>query len=392
MTDWISRLAVPAVLGLTPYVPGRPVEDVQRELGLTSIIKLASNENPLGPSPAVAAALQRALGGLGRYPDGGGFRLKARLASKLGVEPDMLTLGNGSNDVLEMIGRTFSGAGDEVVLSRYAFIVYALVTQAVGATAVVVPDCDWGHDLDAMAAAVTPRTRLVYLANPNNPTGTCVGNADLRRFLGQITNHVLVVLDEAYFEYFEDHARPDGVQLLREHRNLIVCRTFSKAFGLAGLRCGYAVSRPEVAALLNRVRQAFNVNSLAQEAALAALEDSEHLRRSVQVNRDGLRQLTQGLAAQGVETIPSSANFITARLGAAGSGAAGSGAAGSGAAGSERAAAINRALLRRGVIVRPLEPYGMGDWLRISVGLTEENQVFLDVLAEIFAGTRASGA
>lgn len=366
MTIPYDKQAMPSILALSPYVPGKPVEELQREFGLTSVIKLASNENPLGPSPLVAPALQRAVSGLGRYPDGGAFRLKARLAKVLGVQPDMITPGNGSNDVLEMIGRTFSGAGDEVIFSRYAFAVYALVTQAVGATAVVVPAQNWGHDLDAMAAAVTHRTKLVYLANPNNPTGTCFDNQALTDFMRKIPPQVLVVLDEAYFEYFENDDRPDGMQLLRNYPNLIVCRTFSKAYGLAALRFGYAVSHPGIAELLNRVRQAFNVNTMAQEAALAAMDDAEHIRRSIQVNREGLRQLNDGLQQMGVETIPSSANFITARF-------------------ATKTAAINRGLLENGVIVRPLDGYGMADWLRISVGLTAENQRFLDVLAHLLS-------
>lgn len=356
--------AVPQILGLSPYVPGKPVETLQRELGLTDIIKLASNENPLGPSPRVLAAIQAALPELGRYPDGSAFRLKAALATHLQIDPETLTLGNGSNDVLEIIGRTFSGPGDEVIYSQYAFAVYALVTQAVGATAIVVPAVDWGHDLEAMAEAVTPRTKLIYLANPNNPTGTCFGRPALERFLARVPATVLVVLDEAYFEFADDADYPDGIQLGRRHPNLIVCRTFSKAYGLAALRLGYSVSHPEVSALLNRVRQPFNVNSLAQEAAIAALADVEHLQRGIDLNREGLQQLQAGLQGLGLRTIASQANFITVQTG-------------------PETPRINRELLQAGIIVRPLEGYGMADWLRVSVGLPHENARFLDVLRHL---------
>lgn len=365
MSNPYLALAVPPVLGVSPYVPGKPAESLQRELGLTSIVKLASNENPLGPSPSVQDAIQQASRELGRYPDGGGYRLKAKLAQRFGQPMDAFTLGNGSNDVLEIIGRTFAGPGDEVVYAEFAFAVYAIVTQVSGATAVVVPAKDWGHDLDAMAAAITAKTKLIYLANPNNPTGTCFDNQALKRFLAHVPERVLVVLDEAYFEYFEDQDRPDGFAFLAEHPNLIVCRTFSKAYGLAALRLGYAVSAPGIAELLNRVRQPFNVNTLAQEAGLAALEDGAHLQQSVAVNRAGMKQLTQGLEDLNLNYIPSRANFLTVRFG--------------------RAAEVNRALLHKGVIVRPLDGYGMSEWLRISIGLPEENQRFLDALREVLA-------
>ncbi|MBK8970000.1 MAG: histidinol-phosphate transaminase [Hahellaceae bacterium] len=371
MSNPYLSLAISPVHGVSPYVPGRPAESLQRELGLTSIVKLASNENPLGPAPAVFEAIQRASRELGRYPDGGGFRLKAKLSQRLGLAMEAFTLGNGSNDVLEIIGRTFAGAGDEVIYSDYAFAVYGLVTQISGATAVVVPAKDWGHDLDAMAAAVTSKTKLIYLANPNNPTGTCFDNDALQGFLARVPERVLVVLDEAYFEYFEDQDRPDGISFLARYPNLIVCRTFSKAYGLAALRLGYAVSHPGIAELLNRVRQPFNVNTLAQEAGLVALDDDMHLQKSVELNRQGMQQLTEGLAGLNLTVIPSRANFLTVQVG--------------------RAAEINRALLNKGVIVRPLDGYGMSEWLRVSIGLAEENQRFLEALTDVLAELGVAG-
>lgn len=356
-----TRIAQPGILGLKPYVPGKPAETLKREYGLDQVVKLASNENPLGPPPEALAALESVLPELARYPDGEAFRLKAAIAERLEIEPDQLTLGNGSNDVLELIGRTFSGPGVDVIYSQYAFAVYALVTQAVGARPIVVPASQWGHDLDAMAEHITPATRLIYLANPNNPTGSCFNNQALANFLKKVPAEVLVVLDEAYFEYFDPAERPDGIQYLSDYPNLLVCRTFSKAYGLAGLRVGYSVSHPDVAELLNRVRQPFNVNLLAQAAALGALQAEDYLRCSIEVNRAGLTQLETGLRHLGIETLPSHANFLVARF--------------------DNAMEINEVLLRNGVIVRPLQGYGMPDCLRISVGLEAENQRLLDVLA-----------
>lgn len=370
MSNRFESLAMPGVLGLHPYVPGKPVETLKREFGVETVVKLASNENPLGPSPKVAETIVALVGELARYPDGESFRLKAALARKLGVQSAQITLGNGSNDVLEIIGRTFSGPGVDVVFSQYAFAVYALVTQAVDARAIVVPARSWGHDLSAMAEAVTDSTRLIYLANPNNPTGTGFTESDLIEFLRRVPSRVLVVLDEAYIEYQKSGEGTDGVRLLEQFPNLIVCRTFSKAYGLAGLRVGYVVSHPDVAELLNRVRQPFNVNLLAQEAALVALADEAHLQEGVAVNRAGMAQLETGLRKRGLDWIPSVANFIAVDFG-------------------KDAGEINQALLRRGVIVRPLAGYGMPGHLRVSIGLESENEAFLAALDSIDASGKA---
>lgn len=362
-----QALAVAGVQGLMPYQPGKPIEELARELGLepASIIKLASNENPLGPSPVALAAARKALEEMCRYPDGNGFSLKAALASFLKVSPVQLTLGNGSNDVLEVIARCFAGPGDEIVFSRHGFAVYALAAKAIGATGVEVPALEWGHDLDAMAAAVTAKTRLVFVANPNNPTGTVHGQRAVRRFLEKVPARVLVVLDEAYCEYLEGNDDDvDGIALLKEFPNLIVSRTFSKAWGLAALRVGYGISSPEIADILNRVRQPFNVDTIAQAAATAVLADSDYLERSRQVNRAGLRQLEQGFEAQGLSWIPSAGNFIAVDVG-------------------DNAGAVYQGLLAKGVIVRPVAGYGMPRHLRVSVGLPAENARCLEALAAV---------
>jgi histidinol-phosphate aminotransferase len=354
------KLAVPGVRGLQPYVPGKPIEELEREYGVKNVIKLASNENPLGPSPKALAAAQTALAEIARYPDGGGFTLKRALSRKLGVLPEQITLGNGSNDILEFAARTFVSPGEEVVFSQHAFAVYPIVTRAVDARAVEVPARDWGHDLAAMRAAITARTRLVFIANPNNPTGTWLDSDALREFLDNVPERVLVVLDEAYFEYVEDNAYPNGIAWLARYPNLICARTFSKIYGLAGLRVGYGVSSPAIAELLNRVRQPFNVNSIAQAAALAALDDSAHLDTTRRVNSEGMQQLVKGFEQMGLASIPSVGNFVCVEVGEAGR--------------------VYESLLRAGVIVRPVANYGMPRHLRVTVGRAEENQRFLDAL------------
>jgi histidinol-phosphate aminotransferase len=360
-----QSLAVSGVQALSPYQPGKPIEELARELGLNpaDIIKLASNENPLGPSETALAAARKALDELCLYPDGNGFDLKQALAKRLGVGMNQITLGNGSNDVLEIIARCFATPDTEVVYSQYAFAVYPLVTQAIGARGISVPAREWGHDLDAMAEAVTERTRLVFVANPNNPTGTVHTAGSIEAFLDRIPEQVLVVLDEAYCEYLTGEGYPDGVALLSRYPNLIVCRTFSKAWGLAALRVGYSVSSAEIADILNRVRQPFNVDSVALAAATAVLEDEAYLQRSREVNDAGLRQLTDGFDRMGLPYIPSAGNFVALEVG-------------------ESAAGVYQALLARGVIVRPVAGYGMPRHLRVSVGLPEENERFLDALAE----------
>ncbi|MDY3197422.1 MAG: histidinol-phosphate transaminase [Pseudomonadaceae bacterium] len=365
--DFLS-LALPGVQKLSPYVPGKPVEELAREFGLdpASIVKLASNENPLGPAPSVLQAVQRALPELTRYPDGNGFTLKQALSERFGFELSRITLGNGSNDVLELIGRAFAMPGVEVVFSQHAFAVYPIVTQAVGATAVQVPARNWGHDLPAMAAAITPATRLVFIANPNNPTGTWFERAEFEAFMASVPEHVLVVLDEAYTEYVEPGEALNGFDYIERYPNLIVCRTLSKAYGLAALRVGYCISHPQVADVLNRVRQPFNVNSLALAAAVAALADESYLAESRQLNRDGMRQLEQGLNELGLQWIPSRGNFIAVDLG-------------------RDAGPVYQGLLRAGVIVRPVAGYEMPNHLRVSIGLREENQRFLEALAGVLA-------
>jgi histidinol-phosphate aminotransferase len=360
MTFDALKLAVPGVRGLQPYVPGKPIEELEREYGVKNVIKLASNENPLGPSPKALAAAQAALAEIARYPDGGGFALKRALAAKLGVLPEQITLGNGSSDVIEFVVRSFLAPGDEALYSQHAFAMYPIITQAIGARGVEVPARDWGHDLDAMARALTARTKLVFITNPNNPTGTWLGRTALRAFLERVPAHIMVMLDEAYFEYVSAPDYPDGIAWLGDFPNLIVARTFSKVYGLAGLRVGYCVSSVAVADLLNRVRPPFNVNSLAMAAAVAALGDVAHLQKTQQNNADGMRQLVQGFAQLGLAHIPSAGNFVCVEVGEAGQ--------------------VYERLLRAGVIVRPVANYGMPRHLRVTIGLANENQRFLEAL------------
>lgn len=360
-----QSLAVRGVQALSPYQPGKPIEELARELGLdpAAIIKLASNENPLGPSEKALAAAREALADLCLYPDGNGFELKQALAKRFGVEMSQITLGNGSNDILEVIARCFADADAEVIFSQYAFAVYPLVTQAIGARGVAVPARDWGHDLDAMAAAVTDRTKLIFVANPNNPTGTVHHGDAMLAFLKKVPERVLVVLDEAYCEYLQGDGYADGVELLSRFPNLIVCRTFSKAWGLAALRVGYSISSPEIADILNRVRQPFNVDSIALAAATAVLADEDYLKRSCDVNAAGMKQLETAFAEMALPYIPSSGNFIAVEVG-------------------ERAGDVYQGLLQRGVIVRPVGGYGMPRHLRVSIGLPEENARFVEALKQ----------
>jgi histidinol-phosphate aminotransferase len=357
-------LATEGVRGLTPYEPGKPIEELQRELGLSDVVKLASNESPLGPSPAALEAARDALTDIARYPDGNGFTLKSALAERLGVAAEQLTLGNGSNDVLEFVARAFAGPGCEVVYSEHAFAVYPISTRAVGATGVAVPARDFGHDLDAMAAAITDRTRVVFVANPNNPTGTWVDGNALATFIAAVPEDVVVVVDEAYQEYVGEEGYPDSIPWIADRPNLVVTRTFSKAYGLAGLRVGYAVSHPQVADLMNRVRQPFNVNSAALAAATAALGDEAHLARAIQVNRDGLVYLQGEFRRLGLPFIPSIGNFVSFEL-------------------PGDALPVYEALLREGVIVRPVGAYGLPRHLRVSVGLEEENRKFIAALERV---------
>jgi len=372
----VIELASPGVRALRPYEPGKPMEELERELGISDVIKLASNENPLGPGKCALHSMQQTLPGIGRYPDGNGFRLKNALSEIHGVDGSRITLGNGSNDILELITRAFVTPDNEVIFSAHAFAVYPIVTQAVGARAVVIPvtrddaDNPFGHDLDAMQDAMNSRTRVVFIANPNNPTGTWVDAASLRTFLERTPAHVLVVIDEAYYEYARDmldaSGYPETLAWLEDFPNMVVTRTFSKAHGLAGLRIGYAVSGVEVADLLNRVRQPFNVNSLALVAAEAALGDTAHLARSLEVNRDGMNLLREGMQQLGVSFIPSAANFLCIDTG-------------------RPAAPFYDALLRQGIIVRPVANYDLPNHLRVSIGLQEENRLFLERFTTLVA-------
>jgi histidinol-phosphate aminotransferase len=369
-TPDFTALAPPGVRALQPYVPGKPMAELEREFGISDVVKLASNENPLGPPEESLAAIRDSLAGVSRYPDGAAFDLKRGLAAHLDVAPEQLTIGNGSNEVLSIIAETFLAPGDEAVYSEFAFVVYGLAVQATGATARIAPannargDQPLGHSLEAMSALINGRTRLVFVANPNNPTGTWLDPTRLRAFIEALPGHVVAVVDEAYLEYMPSADRPDTLSWLAACPNLIVCRTFSKMYGLAGLRVGYAVSNGGLAELLNRVRQPFNVNHLGQVAALAALRAREHVRRSRQVNDDGMAMLRAGLAEFGWPVPPSAGNFVLAETcGPAGPWYEG--------------------LLRAGVIVRPVGNYGLPRHLRITVGLPDENTRLLRALLEL---------
>ena len=370
MSSKDSALVAPShVSAIAPYQPGKTIEELAREYGLdpSGIVKLASNENPLGMPASAQAAIAQAVAGLGRYPDAAGFELKAALSARYGVPQDWLTLGNGSNDILEIVALALLEPGVSVVYSRHAFVVYRLATQARGARHIMVPTRELGHDLNAMLEAIAPDTRLVYIANPNNPTGTFLSREAIETFLAEVASRhgtrVTVVLDEAYNEYLEPELRFDSVALVRKYPNLLVSRTFSKAYGLAGLRVGFAVAQPALTDLLNRVRQPFNVNSLAQVAAIAALKDTEFLERSFKVNCDGKAQLQSAFDRLALTYVPSYANFVLVKVG--------------------DAARINLELLKRGVIVRPVAGDGLPEWLRVSIGLPEENARFIDALTEI---------
>jgi histidinol-phosphate aminotransferase len=360
-----TPVALDYVAKIAPYVPGKPIEDVARELHLdpSTIVKLASNENPRGPSPKVLAAIAAAAAEVTRYPDGFGYHLKDALARRLEVTPSQLVLGNGSNDILELATMAYLKPGDAAVYSKHAFAVYPLATQARGATGIEVPAKDLGHDLAAMRAAITPGTRVLFVANPNNPTGTFIPPAELEAFVASVPRHVLVVLDEAYNEYLEPDDRADSVAWIAKYPNLLVSRSFSKAYGLAALRIGYGIASAGVADMMNRVRQPFNVNALAQAAAVAALEDTAYVDESRAMNREGLAQLYRGFDALGLTYVRSHGNFVLVKVG--------------------DAARVDKALLHKGVIVRPVAGYGLPEWLRVSVGLPSENERFLSALREI---------
>ena len=360
----------PQVLTIHPYVPGKPVSDLKRALGLTRISKLASNENPLGASPLVTSFLTAELAEIARYPDGSAYLLKEQLSSYLNVDSHQIAVGNGSNELLEIVARVFAGPGDEVVYSQYGFAIYSLSAQVVGATCVEVPAKNWGHDLPAMLAAITDRTKLVYIANPNNPTGTVFGKTQWEHFMSKVPKQVVVVLDEAYLEYCENEDYPNGLEYLHRYPNLLVSRTFSKAYGLAALRIGYMVGGEEIVNYINQIRAPFNVNHYAQVAATAAIKDQAFVAQVVALNKAGMRQILSAFNGFNINCIPSSGNFIAAHFGT-------------------QAAVINQKLLEKGVIVRPLNGYGMSEFLRVSIGTMDENQHFIDALGETLKALEA---
>ena len=365
-----NDLAVPGVRELKPYTPGKPISELEREYGVRDSIKLASNENPLGASPKAIAAIRGELEDLWLYPDANGFELKQALAVRHSVDPSCITLGNGSNDLLVFLAQVFLQPGLESVFSQYCFAVYPIATQMVGATARIAPALPaehvmpLGHDLRALYERVGPDTRLVFVANPNNPTGTWLDGQRLKDFVGSLPPHVICVVDEAYTEYAESDRLGDASTWLHEFPNLVVTRTFSKAYGLAGLRVGYALSNPGVSDLLNRVRPAFNVNSLALTAARAALDDEDFIERTRQLNSQGMQQLTAGFERLGLDVIPSAANFLLVGF-------------------SRSGAELNEKLLREGVIVRPVGNYGLDQHLRITIGTQAQNDRVLSALGRI---------
>jgi len=384
-----EKLATLGVKSLSPYQPGKPIEELEREYGVTDVIKLASNENPLGSSPGVHNILSAEYESFSRYPDGNGFTLKQMLAKKHGVSMDRITLGNGSSDPLEFVVRVFAQPGDEILFSEHAFAMYPIVTQAASATAVVAPAKEWGHDLDAMAERISERTKVIFIANPNNPTGTWLKGEELEAFIARVPESVIVVVDEAYFEYAREPALwlqeglqkglqdgsqkgaveyPDATQWLDRYPNLMVTRTFSKAYGLAGLRVGYSLSHPDLANLLNRIRPPFNVNSLALAAACASLEDSNHVAKAVALNALEMGHTTKAFEQMGLDYIPSVGNFVCVDV--------------SSSEGRD-GMAVYESLLREGIIVRPVANYGMPKFLRVTLGLPEENAKFINALRKV---------
>ena len=364
----IAQLAPAYIRAISPYLPGKPITELAREMGIPAerIVKLASNENPRGMSPRARAALEAAVGGIERYPDN--FELTKALADRLGVSMDRIVLGNGSNDVLDLAARVFLAPGRSSVFSQHAFAVYPLATMSAGGECIVVPARHYGHDLDAMRAAIRPDTRIVWIANPNNPTGTFLPHPQVKAFLQSVPQDVVVVLDEAYNEYLPPAERGDTLAWLNEFPNLIITRTFSKVYGLAGLRVGFSVTSAEIADLMNRVRQPFNVNNLALAAAVAALDDHLFVAESYESNRHGMELIVGGLKRLGLEHIPSHGNFVCFKVG--------------------DAAKVNQALLKQGVIVRPVAGYAMPQHLRVTVGLESENLRFLEALERALEGAR----
>ncbi len=366
----ITASANPFVCDLVAYEPGKPISETARELGLEpdEIVKLASNENPLGPSPLAAEAMRRSIGEAHIYPDGGAYALRSAVAGRHRLDPGNVVVGNGSNEIIELLCHSFLNPCASLVAAEHAFVVYKLMATLFGAKYIEVPDPGFVHDLDAMADAITPDTRLVFIANPNNPTGTMVGEEEINRFMARVPDHVVVVFDEAYHEFLENP--PDTLRHLREGRNVCILRTFSKIHGLAALRVGYGLAPAPLAGILQKARQPFNVNAVAQAGALAALADGEHIARTIRNNTEGLAFYEQAFAARGIETVPSHANFILARVGDG-----------------DRLFAD---MLRKGVIVRAMRGYKLPEWVRISIGTAAENQRFIEVFDEVMAATTPS--
>ena len=354
----------PGIETIHPYQGGKPIDEVQREFGIDDIIKLASNENPLGPSPLAKEAIKRAAAKVNLYPDGNAYYFKNELAEHLGVAPNYLIFGNGSNDVLQIVGETYISPGDEVIYSESAFVVYMVVSKIGGAKSVVTPRRDYAHDLDAMADAITDATKVIFIANPNNPTGTMVTKDETERLMARVPDDVLVVFDEAYYEYVERPDYPQTLPYVEEGRNVIITRTFSKIYGLAGLRIGYGIAKPETIEMMNRVRQPFNCNLIAQAAGRAALNDADHVRRSLELNAVGKVYLYERLARFGLEYVETEGNFILVQLGRPGQ-------------------EVTDALMRKGVIVRPMAAYGFPDAVRVTIGKSDENKRFITALQEV---------
>lgn len=364
----MTKLVAENIEKLVPYVPGKPVEELERDLGIKNAVKLASNENPLGPSPKGISMMKKYIKNLHRYPEGGCYYLAEKLSQKLNVSMENIVFGNGSNEVLELVGRTFYVAGDEILFSQYAFIVYKLVAQSLGAKYIEVPAKGLSHDLEAFTSVISPRTKIIYLANPNNPTGTMFGKKEFEKFMEKVPKTCLVVLDEAYAEYVEDKRYPSGLDYFKRYRNLIIVRTFSKIYGLAGLRVGYAIMDKELADYMNRVREPFNVNTLAQFAALGALDDEEHIRKTKEITIKGLAELYREFNKLRLEYEKSYGNFVLLKS-------------------PDGGAALYSALLKEGVIVRPVGGYGLPEYVRVTVGTEKENIRFIKALKKVMNKT-----
>ena len=360
----IKDLINSSISGLTPYEPGKPLEDLEREYGIKNAVKLASNESPLGPSPKALKAIEDMISGVHRYPDGNGFRLKEALSSKHSLDMAVLTLGNGSNDIIEFVARCFLNPEDNAIYSKYAFAVYPLIVQALGAEGIEVEAKDWGHDLQAMLEAINKKTKIVFIANPNNPTGTFIKKNEIIRFLEKVPSQVVVLLDQAYFDYSNFELEDISFSLVEDFPNLVISRTFSKAYGLAGLRVGYSVSSHDIADYLNRVRQPFNVNSLALAAAESALRDDDHLEKCLRINKDEKERLYKFFISHGYDYIESFANFISFDC-------------------RDNSNKIFKSLLPKGVIARSMEIYKMPNHLRVTIGLNEENSMFMESLSSL---------